>query len=144
MQKGDVVQITGNSLRLNDAAVVFHSSAHDVAIHHNDLADNQVQVRVDGGGDATAVDWHDNFFDDYTGYDLDEDGIGDVPYELRSLSGELTANHPTLALFRGTPALGLVDAAAHLDPMYQPRPVLSDRAPRMNANRALGSLGVSP
>lgn len=131
MQRGDTVVIERNVLRLNDTAVVFHSSAHGIEIRDNDLADNQAQVRVDGGGDATAVAWRGNYFDDYAGYDLDDDGTGDVPYELRSLSNQLTSKTPNLAVFRGTLALALVDAAAHLDPLYQPRPVLSDPTPRM-------------
>ena len=131
MQRGDRVEIEGNVIRLDDTGIVFHSSAHDLSVRDNDLADNGAQVRVDGGGDATAVEWRGNYFDDYTGYDLDDDDIGDVPYELRSLSNQLTSQNPSLALFRGTPALALVDAAAHLDPLYQPAPVLADQAPHM-------------
>ncbi|MBL0216178.1 MAG: nitrous oxide reductase family maturation protein NosD [Myxococcales bacterium] len=131
MQRGDRVEIEGNVLRLDDTGIVFHSSAHDLSVRDNDFADNGTQVRVDGGGDATAVAWTGNYFDDYTGYDLDDDGIGDVPYELRSLSNQLTGQNPSLALFHGTPALALVDAAAHLDPLYQPAAVLADQAPRV-------------
>lgn len=131
MQLGERVRIARNVLRLCDAAVVFHSSAHGVEVEDNDLADNAIQVRVDGGGDATAVRWRGNYFDDYTGYDLDGDGAGDVAYELRSLSSQLTASYPSVTLLRGTAALALVDAAAHLDPLYQPRPMLRDDAPRM-------------
>jgi len=130
-QIGEEIVIARNALRLNDTALVFHASAHDVRAEANDFADNTAQVRVDGGGDATGVAWRGNYFDDYAGYDLDGDGVGDVAYELRSLSNQLTAAHPDLALFRGTPALALVDAAAHLDPLYQPKPVLVDPAPRM-------------
>lgn len=131
MQRGDRVEIEGNVVRLGDTGIVFHSSAKDLAVTDNDFADNGVQVRVDGGGDATGALWTGNYFDDYAGYDLDGDGIGDVPYELRSLSNELVARTPNLALFRGTPALALVDAATHLDPLYQPAAVLIDRAPRI-------------
>lgn len=131
MQRGDTVTIERNVLRLDDTAVVFHASAHAVTVVDNDFADNGTQVRVDGGGNATAIEWRGNYFDDYAGYDLDDDGIGDVAYELRSLSNQLTAQTPNLGIFRGTLALGLVDAAAHLDPLYQPQPVLVDRAPRM-------------
>lgn len=133
MQQGDRVEIESNVFRLDDTAIVFHSSAHGVAVTGNDLADNGTQVRVDGGGDATAVDWRANYFDDYTGYDFDEDGFGDVPYELRSLSNQITSQNPSLALFHGTPALALVDAAAHLDPLYQPAAVLADPTPLMEA-----------
>lgn len=134
MQRGDRVEIAGNVFRLDDIGIVFHSSAHDIDIRGNDFADNGMQVRVDGGGDATAVDWSGNYFDDYTGYDLDDDGTGDVPYQMRSLSNQLTSQHPNLALFRGTPALGLVDAAAHLDPLYRPTPLLADSTPRVDPN----------
>lgn len=131
MQLGDHLEIARNVFRLNEHAVVFHSTGHRVGIHDNDLADNQHQLRVDGGGDALDVDWRGNYFDDYAGYDLDGDERGDVPYELRSLSNELTAKYPNLDFLRGTPALALVDAAAHLDPLYQPKPLLVDPAPAM-------------
>lgn len=133
MQLGDTVTIARNVIRLCDAAVVFHSSARNVAITDNDLADNHTQVRVDGGGDATAVRWRGNYFDDYAGYDLDGDGFGDLPHEQRSLSHEITGSHPNLTILRGTAALAMIDAAAHLDPLFAPRPVLRDAAPRMAA-----------
>ncbi len=133
MQAGDTVEIERNVLRLDDTGLVFHASAHGVVARDNDFADNGTQVRVDGGGDATAVEWRGNYFDDYRGYDLDDDGTGDVAYELRSLANLLTAQQPNLALFAGTPALALVDAAAHLDPLYQPAAVLTDPAPHMQA-----------
>lgn len=132
LQIVDHVWIAGNDIRFADRAIVFHASGHRVAIEDNDLADNHVQVAVDGGGDALDVGWRGNYFDDYAGYDLDDDGTGDVPYELRSLAGALTSNHEQLALLDGTPALALVDAAAHLDPLYAPRPLLRDDAPRMS------------
>jgi nitrous oxidase accessory protein len=144
MQRGDRVEVARNVLRLNDTAVVFHASGHRVQIHDNDLADNQVQVRVDGGGDAVDVAWRANYFDDYAGYDLDGDGVGDVPYELRSLANQLTARVPGLAVFRGTPALALVDAAAHLDPLYLPQPLLADPAPRMAPRWAVDRIARTP
>jgi nitrous oxidase accessory protein len=132
LQLTDTLVIRNNQLRLDQAAFVFHSSAHRITIEHNDLSDNDLQVRVDGGGTASDADWHDNYFDDYTGYDLDGDGHGDVAYELRSASAELVTDHAALALFRGTPALHLVDAASHLDPFFQPDVILRDGKPRMS------------
>jgi len=131
MQIGDRLEISGNVVRLGDAGIVFHSSARALSVADNDFADNAIQVRVDGGGDATRATWTGNYFDDYAGYDLDGDGVGDVPYELRSLSNQMISRAPNLALFRGTPALSLVDAATHLDPLYAPAAILIDRAPRM-------------
>ena len=131
LQITDQLEVARNVFRENDHAIVFHASGHRLHIRDNDLADNQHQVRVDGGGNALDVDWRGNYFDDYAGYDLDDDGTGDVPYQLRSLSSELTARYPNAELLRGTPALALVDAAAHLDPLHQPRALLADPAPAM-------------
>lgn len=131
MQRGDRVAITDNAIIGNEAGLVFHSSPHDVGVTGNDLVDNQLAVRIDGGGDALAAGWHANYYDDYAGYDLDGDGVGDVPHELRSLANQLTASHPELTILRGTPALALIDAAGHLDPLYRPRALLVDDAPRM-------------
>lgn len=143
-QLGDEVHIDRNTLRLNEAGLVFHASAHDVAVRDNDFADNQLQVRVDGGGDARSVTWRGNYFDDYAGYDLDDDGTGDVAHEPRSLSHQLTSRYPSLALFSGTPALALVDAAAQLDPLYQPHPTLVDPAPRMQPRWSIERARRSP
>jgi nitrous oxidase accessory protein len=133
IQKGDRVEIVGNQLRQCRAALVFHASAHGTTVRGNDFAGNELHTRVDGGGDALGVEWEGNYFDDYAGYDLDDDGVGDVPFELRSFAGELVGKRPELAFFSGTPALALADAASHLDPLYQPRLVLVDRTPRMRA-----------
>jgi nitrous oxidase accessory protein len=131
LQLGDTVVVRGNALRADRTAIVFHASPQRITIEDNDLADNDVQVRVDGGGDAIGAAWAGNYYDDYTGYDLDGDGVGDVPYELRSLSAQMIGEHAELALFHGTPALDLVDAASHLDPLFQPQLVLADPHPRM-------------
>ena len=125
------VEISGNALRLCRSAIVFHSSSHRVVIRANDFGGNEVILRVDGGGDALADGWDGNYFDAYTGYDLDDDGIGDVPFELRSYTGVMVAQHPELGFFSGAPALTLTEAAAHLDPLFKPRALLIDPHPAM-------------
>jgi len=120
-----------NQLRLSTTAVVFHASSPRNAFRNNALRDNVHQVRVDGRGDAMSVEWSKNHFDDYQGYDLNGDGFGDIAYELRSLSGELTGKYPDLALFRGTSTLALLDVAGHILPLFRPHTVLMDNNPRM-------------
>jgi len=132
-RRDETVTITGNQLRLCRTAIVFHASSHGVEITGNDFGGNDAQTRVDGGGDAMAVMWRGNWFDDYAGYDLDGDGIGDVPYELRSFTGELVARRPELGFLNGTPALAMADAASHLDPLFHPKTLLVDTEPRMAA-----------
>ncbi len=135
------IEIAGNAIRLCGTAIVFHSSSHQIELRGNDFGGNQEIVRVDGGGDALADAWVGNYFDAYTGYDLDRDGTGDVPFELRSYTGALVARHPELGFFAGAPALALTEAAAHLDPLFRPRALLIDPQPRMAP--AAGAAGAA-
>jgi len=121
----------GNLFRLNGVAVSFLGRASGNEFRGNGFRDNPVQVQVDGRGDARQAVWQDNEFDDYAGYDLDGDGTGDVPYELRSLASDLVAAAPALAFFRGTPAFALAEAIGRIVPLFEPRLVLSDPEPRM-------------
>ena len=133
-----------NAIRLSDVAVTFHSSQRHNRFLANSLRDNHTQVRVEGGGDALGTEWSGNDFDDYAGYDFDHDGFGDVPYELRSLSGELTSRYPELSFFRGTPSLSLLDAMSHIAPLFQLKLMLRDARPSLVQLSASGPQGADP
>lgn len=131
MNEGDTNLFEDNEVRMSDIGIGFLSSQRANTFRRNRFRDNFTQVRVDGGGDALAVTWEENYWSDYAGYDLDGDDVGDVPYELRDLAGALEARYADLAFFRGTPALGLISVAGHVVPLFQPKTVLRDTRPRM-------------
>ena len=133
-----------NVVRLSGAGVVFHGRATRNHFLDNSFRDNLTQVESRGGATVTAMDaeWLGNDFDDYAGYDLDGDGVGDVPYELRSMTATLISHYPSLAYFRGGLALFAVDTVNHLVPLFKPTTLLVDPRPRMQplvADAALGS-----
>jgi len=130
--EGDRNLFERNVVRLSEVGVGFLSSEHDNEFRHNVFRDNTAQVTVDGGGDALHVVWDGNAWSDYAGYDLDGDGVGDLPYEPKDLGAALTARSPDLSFLRGTLALGLVAVAGEVVPLFAPRPILRDPAPRMN------------
>ena len=72
---------------------------------------------------------------DYEGYDLDRDGIGDVAYEVKALSSELTDARPALKFFRGTAAMGVVDAVSHALPLLAAQKLLVDTEPLVSVPR---------
>jgi nitrous oxidase accessory protein len=131
LQLDDRNDFRRNEFRLGGTAIVFHSSPSRNLFVDNLFADNRVPVSVEGDGDALGTTFEGNDFDDYEGFDLDGDGFGDLPYELRMLSSQLTARHPELAFFSGTPALGLVDAVGRAVPLFTPKPIVRDPHPRM-------------
>ncbi|MCA9531825.1 MAG: nitrous oxide reductase family maturation protein NosD [Myxococcales bacterium] len=122
----------GNAFVLGGAGVTFLGRASGNRFLENGFTSNRRQVVVEGGGDALAARWDGNYFDDYQGYDLDGDGRGDVPYQIQSLSEQLAATHPSLQLFRGTPALGVVEALGRLVPLFAPQLVVEDPSPSMS------------
>jgi nitrous oxidase accessory protein len=132
----DANVIEGNRLLIGNVGVTFHGPSAGNTFRGNELRGNAAQVVVEGGGDARASLWQENFFDDYVGYDLDGDGLGDVPYTLRSLSDALTGRVPNLAYFHGTPALGLVEIVGQLVPLMTPRTLVVDERPSMDRPRA--------
>ena len=123
------VTFEGNVLALNDVALRLHGADEGAHFLGNDFRENVVAAEVDGGGDALKTEFRGNYWSDYAGYDLDGDGVGDVAFEVKRLSGELTDAHPDLKLFEGTFAMGLVDAIAHAVPVLASRRLLFDARP---------------
>lgn len=129
------VLFTNDVLALNDVGLRFHGSERGVDLSWNDFHENGTMVEVEGGGDARGANFRDNYFSDYAGYDLDGDGTGDVAYEEKILSSELTDTHPALRFFRGTLAMGLLDALSRVVPVFASRTMLTDPSPRMHPGK---------
>jgi len=125
----DPVTFDGNVIALNDVALRLHGAEKGLHLTGNDFRQNAVLVEVDGGGNALGVDVRGNHYSDYEGYDIDGNGVGDVAYEVKALSSELTQSRPSLTFFRGTAAMGLIDAVARAIPAFASRKVLVDPAP---------------
>lgn len=124
-----------NVFALNDVALRLHSSEEGLSFASNDFHQNVSVAEVEGGGDALSVRFDGNHWSEYEGYDLDHDGRGDVAFELKQLSGELTDAHPALQFFQGTGAMSVIDAVAHAVPVLAAHQVLVDPHPAMVAPR---------
>jgi len=133
LEPDDFNTFEDNAFFHSEVAVLMHSSEKRNAFLGNQFVSNHSQLQVEGGGNALAVDWNGNAFDDYAGYDMDRDGFGDIPYELRRLSSQLQGTYPQLQFFRGAVTLELLDAISSLFPMVEPETTLIDSRPRMSA-----------
>jgi nitrous oxidase accessory protein len=136
LYRGDANVMERNLFGLSGTAVTFHGTSAGNTFVDNRLRGNRSQVEVEGGGDARESHWAHNSFDDYVGYDLDGDGVGDVPYVLRSLTAELAAKFPDAQYFRGTAALGIVEVVGQLVPLVTPRTLIVDEQPRTSEHAA--------
>lgn len=133
--ENDPVRFSGNRIAVNDLALRVHGTFSGITFSGNDFASNGGLVEVDGGGNALKMTFTGNHWSEYDGYDLDRDGVGDVPFTFKRLSSELSQEHPALRLLHGTVAMGMVDAIAHAFPVLSQEPVLIDPRPAMHASQ---------
>jgi nitrous oxidase accessory protein len=129
------VVFEANVFALDDVALRLHSSEEGLTFRGNDFHQNAADVQVEGGGDALGVAFDGNHWTAYEGYDLDGDGVGDVAFEVKQLSSDLTGSRPALQLFDGTAAMGVIDAVARAVPVLAARRVLVDPRPSMAPRR---------
>jgi nitrous oxidase accessory protein len=71
-----------------------------------------------------------NYWDRYTGYDLDRDGFGDVPFAPVRLFALVVQQHPPAIILLKSPLAELLDAAERVLPVLTPQAML-DHRPRM-------------
>ena len=73
--------VSQNSISGNHLYGIRLVSSNGNTFHHNTFSENNINVN-----DPNTNSWDDgsegNYWDDYTGQDADEDGIGDSPYEI--------------------------------------------------------------
>ncbi|HET7544405.1 MAG TPA: nitrous oxide reductase family maturation protein NosD [Polyangiaceae bacterium] len=127
------VRFHGNHFALNDVALSLHSSEEGLEFAGNEFTSNATVIQVEGGGNALAASFRNNSWSDYQGYDLDHDGRGDVPYQVKVLSSELSEREPSLQLYGGTAAFAVIDLIARASPVFASRLLLVDPTPRVHA-----------
>ncbi len=125
--------IRENLIAFNESGVVATPITHDNIFSANAFLDNEEQVSVHGRGSLTlnrfSADGVGNFWSDYAGFDADNDGVGDLPYEPRSLFESLLAREPNLRILQHSPAQQTVEFTARMLPEVRPEPKLIDAAP---------------
>ena len=71
-----------------------------------------------------------NYWSDYTGYDLDGDSVGDVPFRIQNIFEYLEGSYPRIRLYLNSPAAQSIVAAENSFPIiegsnqFDPRPLM--------------------
>lgn len=132
-------RFSGNLFAYNDIGVSMMPSVRNNEFMANSFVDNEEHVALAGrGGRLENNQWtvagRGNFWSDYAGFDVDGNGVGDVPYEADRLFENLLQEHPNLRLFLYSPASNAIDFAARAFPLVRPQPKLVDSHPMMAPN----------
>jgi nitrous oxidase accessory protein len=145
----DMVQhFTQNVVAYNDIGLAFMPSIERNVFTDNNLIENVEQVAVLGSGklknNRFTVEGRGNFWSDYTGFDIDGDGIGDIRYKAQSLFENLMDREPKLRLFLFSPVQQAVELAAKALPTFRPPVKIADEAPLMQPVTATTFSGTKP
>ena len=126
--------IRHNVIAQNDVALQMFSSCADNVFTENNFVENLSLLQLIGK--QTNTKWSDdgrgNFWSGYDGYDVNEDGRGDVPQRVQDVFEYLEGNHPRLQIYLDSPAAKALAVAEKTFPVFKGSNE-ADRAPLMQA-----------
>ena len=119
------IQAEGNRFVDNGWAVKLMASTSEGRFARNDFIGNTFDVSTNSR--TNSVDFEGNYYDGYRGYDLNRDGVGDVPHRpVRLFSLLVEQNEPALILLRSI-FIALLDRAEQLLPALTPETLVDER-----------------
>ncbi len=119
------VTFVANEFVENGWGVQVMANAVDNAFVRNRFERNSFDVSTNSAN--ASSEFRENFWDRYTGYDLDRDGFGDVPYPpVRLFAVVVQQNPPALILLRSF-FVSLLDAAERVAPVLTPQTMIDAR-----------------
>ena len=121
----DRINAAGNLFEDNGWAVRMLASTVDGRLAGNTFRRNTFDVAVNGTGTSTIFSG--NWWDTYHGWDLDHDGVGDVPYHPVRLFALLVEHAQPALLLQRSLFVKLLDAAERALPVLTPSGVVDAR-----------------
>ncbi len=121
-----------NRIAYNGIAIAFNSELTGWVVHGNSFVGNISNLSVGGAGSGQSNDWRGNFWDDYEGFDRNNDGRGDTAYDLYAYADTIWMEIPQARFFKVAPALEVLDFLERLAPFSRPTLLLRDENPLFN------------
>ncbi len=110
-----------NTIANNDVALRMFSNSDANVLTENNFINNLSPLQL--VGKRTTTRWSENgrgnFWSDYDGYDLNEDGRGDVPQKIQNVFEYMEGNHPRLRFYLESPAARALAVAEKAFPILR-------------------------
>ena len=124
--------IEGNKILYNAEAIHFHSLSVDNIIKDNTIMGNIEDIVNDSKRDRTHEnEIVGNYWDNYEGFDNDNNGIGDTPHKVYRYADQLWIFNSNVKFFYGSPVISLLNFLAKLAPFSKPLFLMEDKKPKM-------------
>lgn len=122
------MKIHNNTFEQNGWALRLLGSCMDNTIKGNNFYSNTFDVTTNSSRNYN--EYSGNYWDQYTGYDLDKDGVGDVPYHpVKLFSYIVTKSESSIVLLRSL-FIDILNFAEKVTPVFTPA-TLVDEKPQM-------------
>lgn len=121
---------TENDFRNNGWAMKITGGCVDNRVVANNFIGNTFDLSV--GNNINNNSFNGNYWSEYTGYDLDRDGIGDVPYRPVKLFNFIVNQTPEALILVRSFFVDLLNFSEKVSPLFTPENVV-DNAPLVYA-----------
>ncbi|MEP7375230.1 MAG: nitrous oxide reductase family maturation protein NosD [Chitinophagaceae bacterium] len=125
-------QIERNAFNNNGWAVKVQASCDDNNFSHNNFNGNSFDIATNGT--MMLNKFFNNYWDKYEGYDINRDGIGDVPYHPVSMYAMVVEQNPTTLILMRSFIVSLLDKAEKAIPSLTPEDLV-DNKPMIKPNK---------
>jgi len=128
--------IEDNNILYNAEALHFHSISENNIIRGNNIQGNIEDIVNDSRGSKTDQnDFTGNYWDNYEGFDKNEDSFGDTPHRVYQYADKLWIYNPNVKFFYGSPVISMLNFLAKLAPFSEPIFLLEDAKPKITLNK---------
>lgn len=125
MEGANRIEVTRNIFKNNGWAMRVQSNCNDNDIHHNNFFSNTFDIST--SGTLVLSRFYNNYWDKYEGYDLNKDGIGDVPYRPVSLFSMVIEQIPAALILLRSFMVTLLDKAEKAIPGLTPENLIDEK-----------------
>ena len=132
MEGSSRMEIEQNAFKNNGWAIKVQASCDDNNFHHNNFHGNSFDVATNGT--MMLNKFYNNYWDKYDGYDINRDGIGDVPYHPVSIYAMIVEQNPNTLMLMRSFIVSLLDKAEKAIPSLTPEN-LFDEKPFIKPNK---------
>lgn len=122
--------LKGNLVIGNRVGVHLWAGSIHNDVERNDFIQNRDQIRYVAARDEQWGGKEGNYWSNYRGWDVDDDGSGDTPHEANDLMDRLTTRYPLVKLLLNSPAVHTLRLVTTQFPLLR-SPSVVDAHPRM-------------
>jgi nitrous oxidase accessory protein len=125
MEGSSRIDVSKNIFKENGWAIKVQASCDDNNFFQNNFFGNSFDVATNGS--LVLNKFYNNYWDKYEGYDLNKDGIGDVPYHPVSMYSMIVEQNPNSLILMRSFMVSLLDKAEKAIPSLASENLVDDK-----------------